>query len=381
MRISSSEIADILERHGVSGDAGALQDAYRKRLGQRLMARDAARALAAAIAAGGWIVIAVVLVICLVGLLLASPFGSFFTDESAGPDTLSPSAAMARLNTELDEKLSEMQASGGYDRLEVEGGPPGWTEVFSVFAAKTAAGPDARPVSILDEENMERLRTVFWDMTKLTTAESEVEHPASGDAEAWTETILTVTITPRTPDDMRVFYSFDGEQNAMLDELLTAESFEVWEELLAGSSGEIVSVALSQVGNRGGQPYWSWYGFPSRVSWCACFVSWCANECGYIDAGVIPKFAACVQGSQWFKNEDLWRGKTYTPRPGDVIFFDWDNLGSSGPQDGIPDHVGLVERVENGVVYTIEGNAGDRCIQTSYPVGHYEIYGYGTPNY
>ncbi len=150
---------------------------------------------------------------------------------------------------------------------------------------------------------------------------------------------------------------------------------------MAGSSGEIVSVALSQVGNRGGQPYWSWYGFPSRVSWCACFVSWCANECGYIDAGVIPKFATCVQGSQWFKNEGLWQRKTYTPRPGDVIFFDWDNLGSSGPQDGIPDHVGLVERVENGVVYTIEGNAGDRCIQTSYPVGHHEIYGYGTPNY
>ena len=55
--------------------------------------------------------------------------------------------------------------------------------------------------------------------------------------------------------------------------------------------GEIVAVALSQLGNVGGQPYWSWYGFESQVDWCACFVSWCANECGYLDAGVIPRFA------------------------------------------------------------------------------------------
>ena len=62
-----------------------------------------------------------------------------------------------------------------------------------------------------------------------------------------------------------------------------------------------------------------------------------------------------------------------------MIFFDWDNKGKSGPQNGVPDHVGIVERVENGVVYTVEGNSGDRCQQSSYNVRHYEIYGYGTP--
>ena len=99
-------------------------------------------------------------------------------------------------------------------------------------------------------------------------------------------------------------------------------------------SGEIVAVALSQVGNVGGQPYWSWYGFSSRVNWCAIFVSWCANECGYIDAGVVPKFAGCVQGSRWFKERGLWQDKSYTPNPGDVIFFDWNDPGGySGPQE------------------------------------------------
>ena len=81
----------------------------------------------------------------------------------------------------------------------------------------------------------------------------------------------------------------------------------------------VVTVALSQIGNVGGQPYWSWYGFGSRVEWCACFVSWCANECGYIDTGVIPKFAGCVTGSRWFKDRGLWQDKDYEPRPGDLI--------------------------------------------------------------
>ena len=140
----------------------------------------------------------------------------------------------------------------------------------------------------------------------------------------------------------------------------------------------IVDVALTQIGNVGGEPYWIWYGFTSRVEWCACFVSWCANECGYIEAGVIPKFAACAsQGVPWFQERGLWQDNSYEPRPGDIIFFDWDD----GGQDGSSDHVGIVEKVENGRVYTVEGNSGDSVRQNSYPVGYYEIYGYGTPAY
>ena len=102
---------------------------------------------------------------------------------------------------------------------------------------------------------MERLRTVFWDMTKITTETKTVDHPATEDADAWTETVLVITVTPRTPDDMRVFYAFTERQNAALDELLTAANREMWSNLLYGSSGEIVAVALAQVGNAGGRPY------------------------------------------------------------------------------------------------------------------------------
>ena len=122
--------------------------------------------------------------------------------------------------------------------------------------------------------------------------------------------------------------------------------------------------------------------FSSRVDWCACFVSWCANECGYLDAGVIPKTASCGVGSSWFRDRGLWQDNSYEPRPGDIIFFDWDDPdGFAGAQDRLPDHVGIVEKVENGFVYTVEGNSGDSCREKRYALGYYEIYGYGTPAY
>ena len=136
----------------------------------------------------------------------------------------------------------------------------------------------------------------------------------------------------------------------------------------------IVEIALSQVGNVGGQPYWSWYGFSSRVEWCACFVSWCANECGYIDAGIIPRFSACTTGEAWFKERGQWQSSSYEPKSGDIIFFDWQG-------DGKTDHVGIVDRVENGIIYTVEGNSGDACKQNDYPVGDEDIYGFGLPSY
>ena len=142
----------------------------------------------------------------------------------------------------------------------------------------------------------------------------------------------------------------------------------------AGGNQAIVEVALTQLGNQGGQPYWSWYGFNSRVEWCACFVSWCADQCGYIESGLVPKFAGCVDGANWFKSNGKWQDRTYEPKVGDIIFFDWEG-------DGTTDHVGIVEKCENGTVYTVEGNSGDACKQRQYAVGSSNIYGYGIPSY
>lgn len=133
----------------------------------------------------------------------------------------------------------------------------------------------------------------------------------------------------------------------------------------------IVDIAKSQVGNVGGQPYWSWYGFDYRVEWCACFVSWVLNQAGYSE----PKFAACQsQGIPYFSSKGRWANRGYKDiAPGDVIFFDWEGDGSS-------DHVGIVIGTDGNRVYTVEGNSSDACKIRDYDLNSSVIMGYGLMN-
>ena len=162
-----------------------------------------------------------------------------------------------------------------------------------------------------------------------------------------------------------------GKVNAVFGTDIDPEEFS---QILATTASDMAAIAQSQIGQTGGQPYWSWYGFGSRVEWCAIFVSWCANQCGYLDAGILPKFASCGVGVKWFQNRGQWLPGSATPEPGMVIFFQW-----YGSDSLIADHVGIVEKVENGRVYTIEGNSNDQVRRNSYPVGYGEIKGYGVP--
>ena len=148
-------------------------------------------------------------------------------------------------------------------------------------------------------------------------------------------------------------------------------------------NSEIVLVAKAQIGNEGGDKFWKWYGFEEHVAWCACYVSWCANECGYIDKGIIPKFSGCVNGIQWFKDRNQWhdRGESYYPIIGDIIFFDW--YDENGIQDGTCDHVGIVTRTDitNRNIYTIEGNTSNKCAERMYSFDDVQVMGYGSPKY
>lgn len=135
---------------------------------------------------------------------------------------------------------------------------------------------------------------------------------------------------------------------------------------------DLVELAKQQVGNVGGQPYWSWYGFNSRVEWCACFVSWCYGQAGLSE----PRFAGCQsQGVPWFTSHGQWGARNYENiAPGDAIFFDWDS-------DGSADHVGLVIGTDGSRVYTVEGNSGDACKIKSYSLDYGCIKGYGLMNW
>ena len=139
---------------------------------------------------------------------------------------------------------------------------------------------------------------------------------------------------------------------------------------LFGGNGQIVSVALTQLGNEGGQKFWSWYGFDNHVAWCACFASWCGDQAGLIESGKMPKFSLCDDGIAWFQSKGKWKSRGYSPAPGTLIFFDWNG-------DGTSDHVGIVEKIEGSTVYTVEGNSSDAVNKRSYDINNGTIMGYG----
>ena len=350
------------------------------------------KALIATIAAGGWVAVLVIIVICLIGMILGSVFGIFFSGEDSGTG-MSMQTVVQEINTEYDTKLQEEKNSVSYDVLEMSGSRAVWKEVLAVYSVKTNTDQDnPQEVATMDDGKKQLLKDIFWEMNQISSrTESKTEtvitetddgHGNIVETESTvTQTYLYITVSHKTAEEMAAQYGFNEEQKGYLAELLADENNYLWSQVLygiTGGDGQIVTVALSLVGNVGGQPYWSWYGFNSRVEWCACFVSWCANECGYIDAGVIPKYAGCVNGVQWFKDRGQWLDGSAEPAPGMIIFFDW--ADESG-QDGLSDHTGIVQKVENGKVYTVEGNSGDSCRVNEYSIGYYEILGYGAPAY
>ena len=150
--------------------------------------------------------------------------------------------------------------------------------------------------------------------------------------------------------------------------------YPIGRSFMGEGNAAMVAVAQSQIGNVGGAPYWSWWGLDYRVEWCAIFVSWCADQCGYLDAGVLPKMEGVRPYVDWFIERGQWQGRDYAPSPGDIIFFDWES-------DGLADHIGIVEKVEDGLIYTVEGNTGDVCAERRYTLGSAPVYGFGLPLY
>lgn len=349
------------------------------------------KAVIAAIAAGGWAAVAIILVLCVVGLIASSCFGIFFSGEDSGTGQ-TMRQAVQEINADYQSQIDVTKAGSTYDELEMSGSRAVWPEVLAVYAVKTTTDPDApQEVATVDDAKKAILKDIFWQMNEISSrTESKTEEVITetddghGNIVETTTTVtrthLYITVSHKSAEEMADRFSFNADQRQQLSELLAEENRKLWSSVLYGIySGDdaIVTVALSQVGNIGGEPYWSWYGFGRRVEWCACFVSWCADQCGYIDMGVCPKFAGCGNGVQWFQEREQWLDGSAEPAPGMIIFFDWDNKGGSGPQDGEADHVGIVECVRDGAVYTIEGNSNDFCRRNSYAVGSRQILGYG----
>lgn len=183
-----------------------------KRLGEA--AAQTAKAMVGAVAGllGGGALLLALFAVLLVAAVVASPFGILFSSEPS-PGNVTLNVAVAQINAEYNERLEALQ-SGNYDSVQLHGAPPEWKQVVAVFAAKTAGADDGVDVATLDEDRVDRLRAVFWDMTQITTEVEVIEH------EDDTETILHITITAKTVDEMRSFYRFTKYQNEGLDALL-----------------------------------------------------------------------------------------------------------------------------------------------------------------
>lgn len=329
--------------------------------------------------------------------------GTSYTSEDS--DLVATENNYAAKETELQQRIDNIERDNpGYDEYRYDLDNIGHNP-HELASYLTALLQSYTPQSAQAE-----LNRVFDKQYTLTlTEEIEVRYRTETRTDTWTDedgNSHSDTYTVEVPYNYYILNVklTNRPINSFVSELLTAEQLEMYQVYLETSGNKplifgggspdvsasedlsgvqfvngtrpgntaIVDIAKRQVGNVGGQPYWSWYGFNSRVEWCACFVSWCYNQAGKSE----PRFAGCQsQGVPWFQSRGQWGARGYENiAPGDAIFFDWDG-------DGSADHVGLVIGTDGERVYTVEGNSGDACKIKSYPVNYSCIKGYGLMNW
>ena len=333
-----------------------------------------------------------------------------------GADMTSPltlSQSMTKLSGVVADALEEAHQAA-LERVNVLISEGGYDQELSLEALDDQAGDTSYDVAYVlcaYSVSMEQLGTSQEDMARklsslagklfpvtyeVKTAEVQVEpdtssendgESSSGSTQTQTVSYLSATIHPLNQDAILDAFGLDPSESygglsltcgEAVTNMATALKLTLYGSMLGGIGGgtgtrqggeEVAAIALSQVGQVGGYPYWSWYGFSSRVEWCACFVSWCYAQVGLSE----PRFSGCTSGGMaWFQSHGQWVDRNYADiAPGDAIFFDWDGSGNA-------DHVGIVVGLDENRVYTVEGNSGnDACSYKSYPRGSSVIRGYG----
>ncbi len=284
----------------------------------------ATKALISAIIAGGWVAVVVIIVICLIAMICTSIFGIFFSNEKdVGEKTMS--SVIRELNTEFTNKITDIQNNMEHNEYEISSNKAEWKDIISLYAVVISNGEEQTDVITLDDNKINKLKEIFWKMNTITSSVSEIEKEyeitdENGNIKTEKKKIkmLHIDVRSKSLQEMIELYNLNTKQKQQLAELRKEEYNSMWSYMLYGSSAgsnDIVEVAKQYIGNIDGQPFWSWYGFSSRVEWCACFVSFCANECGYIEAGIIPKFAGCEsEGVAWFKTCELWQSRGDIPK-------------------------------------------------------------------
>ena len=324
--------------------------------------------------------------------MMAQSIGSVLsgtTYPSDDPEMLAVEADYAARETALQAEIDNIESSHpGYDEyrydLDMIGHNP---HELAAFLSAVLQGYTQSSA----QGELERVFSAQYTLTLTEEIQIRTYTDEDGDTHEYEYRILHVKLESRpisslatellTPDQLEMYQVYrqtlgnkplifgGGSTNTSESESL--DGVEFVNGTRPGNQA-VVDIAKSQAGNVGGQPYWSWYGFNSRVEWCACFVSWCYGQMGLSE----PRFAACQsQGIPWFQSHGQWGARGYDNlAPGDAIFFDWD-------LDGSADHVGIVIGTDGSRVYTVEGNSGDACKIRSYDVNYECIKGYGLMNW
>lgn len=349
----------------------------------------AVKGLVAAIAAGGWVAVVAIVLICLIGMIAASPFGIFFAGDNTEPDAVPVSAAVAQVNYDFNEKLETIQSSVDYSDVVVDGSIADWPEVLAIFAVKVAGSEDvdATDVATLDPARIEKLKAVFWDMNSLSSNVDTINHPDSNPGDdvddSWTEKVLHITIAHKTAADMPGIYHFSEKQKTLLHELLAerdtlldligevtficAEAVEIIKNLPEDISPERKAV-IKEACSLAGKVNYFWGGKSLTIGWdfrwgtlqkvtadespttgtyrpygmdCSGFVDWVfynASDSEYImshGGGAAAQHSYC-QTISW--DEAM---------PGDLVFY---------PDD---EHVGIVVGLdEKGIILIIHCASG-----------------------
>ena len=316
-----------------------------------------------------------------------SVLGTSYTSEDS--DLVATEQSYAAMENELQQEIDAIESThSGYDEYRYDLDTIGHNP-HELASYLTALLQSYTPQSA--QAALERIFAMQYTLTLTEEIEIRTTTDEEGNEEEYEYRILNVKLTnkpivslaeellnPQQFEMFKVYLQTQGNKPLIFGggspDGSPSEDLSGVEFVNGTRPGnpELMELAKQQVGNVGGYPYWSWYGFNSRVEWCACFVSWCYNQAGKSE----PRFAGCEwQGVPWFQSRGQWGARGYENiAPGDAIFFDWD-------LDGVADHVGLVLGRDESRVYTVEGNSGDACKIKSYDLNYQCIKGYGLMNW
>ena len=203
------------------------------------------KALISAIAAGGWVAVVVIVVICLVGMICASIFGIFLSSEKTSSNAMTTKDVIVECNQEFSDKLQEIQDTNAHDEFVLDGSMAEWKDVLIIYAVKVSNGTNEQEVVTMNDQKKKLLKEIFWDMNEISheTREEKVTEQGVNTDESPKEvlkTVLHIKITSKTADEMKTKYNFSPKQMIQYNEITDNKYASLWNGVIYGSraSGE-----------------------------------------------------------------------------------------------------------------------------------------------